>query len=97
MAEVSEGQRRYDMGYATGRQEGFAAGFAQVGVKVTKDGDQWCALVGETLQDGIAGFGLTPSGALMDLMATHGDTLNEALGGHDVEIPDGEEEDDADG
>lgn len=27
------------------------------------DGDQWCALYGENLQDGVAGFGKTPAEA----------------------------------
>lgn len=32
-----------------------------------KDGDQWCALYGEDLQAGIAGFGNTPFLAMADL------------------------------
>ena len=32
-----------------------------------KDGDQWCALHGEDLQAGIAGFGNTPFLAMADL------------------------------
>ena len=34
---------------------------------ITKDGDQWCALIGDDIQSGIAGFGDTPSKALADL------------------------------
>jgi hypothetical protein len=30
------------------------------------DGDMWCALYGENLQDGIAGFGETPAAACAD-------------------------------
>lgn len=30
------------------------------------DGDQWCALYGESLQDGVAGFGDSPSKAMAD-------------------------------
>ena len=30
------------------------------------DGNQWCALYGENLQDGIAGFGDTPAKAMAD-------------------------------
>jgi hypothetical protein len=30
------------------------------------DGNQWCALYGENLQDGVAGFGDTPSDAMKD-------------------------------
>ena len=36
-------------------------------VSVFLDGNQWCALVGENLQEGVAGFGDTPSDALRDL------------------------------
>lgn len=32
-----------------------------------KDGDQWCALYGENLQEGIAGFGDTPYNAMDNL------------------------------
>ena len=30
------------------------------------DGDQWCALYGENLQDGVAGFGDSPAKAMWD-------------------------------
>ena len=30
------------------------------------DGDQWCALYGDNLQDGVAGFGKTPALAMTD-------------------------------
>ena len=30
------------------------------------DGNQWCALLGESLQDGVAGFGDTPEDAYRD-------------------------------
>jgi len=30
------------------------------------DGDQWCALYGENLQDGVAGFGKSPALAMAD-------------------------------
>ena len=30
------------------------------------DGDKWCALHGENLQDGVSGFGDSPSGAYAD-------------------------------
>lgn len=33
------------------------------------DGDQWCALYGENIQDGVAGFGDTPAKALSDFDA----------------------------
>ena len=34
--------------------------------KIYMDGDQWCVLVGENLQEGIAGFGNTPLSALKE-------------------------------
>ena len=34
--------------------------------KISKDGNQWCALYGDNLQDGVAGFGNTPSAAMRD-------------------------------
>lgn len=33
------------------------------------DGDQWCALYGDNLQDGLAGFGDTPAQAMVDFDA----------------------------
>jgi hypothetical protein len=30
------------------------------------DGDKWCALYGENLQDGVAGFGDSPALAMAD-------------------------------
>jgi hypothetical protein len=33
--------------------------------RITKDGDQWCCLYGENLQEGIAGFGDTPHAAIV--------------------------------
>ena len=32
--------------------------------RISMDGDQWCALYGENLQDGVAGFGASPSLAM---------------------------------
>jgi len=67
-------------------------------VKVFKDGDQWCALVGEDLQEGIAGFGPNPSLALLGLLFDfEGDELpqdrwprlNAFLGGPEVAVKDG--------
>jgi len=34
--------------------------------KLSIDGDMWCALYGENLQDGVAGFGRSPREALAD-------------------------------
>lgn len=33
---------------------------------ISVDGDQWCALYGDNLQDGVAGFGDSPSDAMRD-------------------------------
>jgi hypothetical protein len=33
--------------------------------KLSIDGNQWCALFGENLQDGVAGFGDTPAKAML--------------------------------
>lgn len=40
---------------------------SEIIIKITKDGDQYCALMGENLQEGIAGFGDDPVSALMVL------------------------------
>ena len=37
--------------------------------RIFVDGDQWCALYGEDLQDGVAGFGSSPSEAMADFDA----------------------------
>ena len=34
--------------------------------RVSIDGNQWCVLFGENLQDGVAGFGDTPYAAVLD-------------------------------
>lgn len=34
--------------------------------RIFTDGDQWCALYGDNLQDGVAGFGDTPNEAMRD-------------------------------
>lgn len=34
--------------------------------KISIDGDQWCALYGDNLQDGVAGFGDSPADAMCD-------------------------------
>ncbi len=33
---------------------------------ISIDGNQWCALYGDNLQDGVAGFGDSPSDAMID-------------------------------
>jgi hypothetical protein len=45
-------------------------------IQLFKDGNQWCALEGENLQEGTAGFGTSPSEALIQLaeaIALHAD------------------------
>lgn len=37
-----------------------------VEVVIEKDGEQWCALAGVDLQQGVAGFGSTPADAIRD-------------------------------
>lgn len=36
---------------------------SMLGAKLSKDGDQWCVLLGENLQEGLSGFGDTPYAA----------------------------------
>lgn len=38
----------------------------KVKAELSKDGNQWCVLVGEDLQVGVAGFGHSISGAVAD-------------------------------
>ena len=37
--------------------------------KIYIDGDHWCALYGDNLQDGVAGFGKSPAQAMNDFNA----------------------------
>ena len=43
--------------------------------KLSIDGDQWCALYGDDLQDGVAGFGKSPQDAMWDFDAQWGKAL----------------------
>lgn len=43
---------------------------------ITIDGDQWCALYGENLQEGIAGFGDSPADAMNAFDAEYYKKLN---------------------
>lgn len=36
-------------------------------MRVFKDGMEWCALVGKDIQEGVAGFGMTPEKAIQRL------------------------------
>lgn len=40
--------------------------FALLKPKISIDGNQWCCLYGDNIQDGIAGFGDTPMKAIYD-------------------------------
>jgi hypothetical protein len=44
--------------------EYWASPFILYRPKLYRDGDQWCALYGENLQEGIAGFGKSPDAAV---------------------------------
>lgn len=55
------------IGYeATKAAEAYAAPSAVYRPALTIDGNQWCALYGNNLQDGVAGFGDTPEAAMRD-------------------------------
>jgi len=45
--------------------------------KLFPDGNQWCALYGENLQDGVAGFGDSPALAVADFNRAWGAALKE--------------------
>lgn len=40
--------------------------FSMLRPRIFMDGDQWCVLYGENLQDGVAGFGSSPMLAVYD-------------------------------
>jgi len=60
MAALSIAQ---DVGQAA---EAYATPSAIYKPKLSIDGNQWCALYGENLQDGVAGFGDSPGHAMED-------------------------------
>lgn len=41
----------------------------QILITLSKDGDKWCALIGENLQEGFSGFGDTPREATNNLIS----------------------------
>jgi len=43
--------------------------------RISIDGNQWCVLYGDNLQDGIAGFGNTPALAMADFDKAREDAL----------------------
>lgn len=40
--------------------------FALLRPKIYQDGNQWCVLYGENIQDGVCGFGSSPYKAILD-------------------------------
>jgi hypothetical protein len=55
------------IGYeATKAAEAYTAPSAVYRPALKMDGNQWCALYGDNLQDGIAGFGDTPAAAMRE-------------------------------
>lgn len=40
--------------------------FAMLKPRIFQDGNQWCVLLGENIQEGICGFGPTPHEAVLD-------------------------------
>lgn len=48
-------------------------------IRLVLDGDQWCALLGEDLQKGIAGFGQTPALAVAELAQAIAQTPDDKL------------------
>jgi hypothetical protein len=49
--------------------DGLASYISMLRPALSIDGNKWCALYGENLQDGVAGFGDSPSEALQDFNA----------------------------
>ena len=48
--------------------------------KLSRDGNQWCALYGDNLQDGIAGFGSSPAAAMEDFDRAWFSTITQEAG-----------------
>jgi len=46
---------------------------------LTRDGNMWCALLGENLQVGVAGFGETPAEAMYDFDAAWNDKSGQRI------------------
>lgn len=51
--------------YIIGQREDFNL-FSILKPKIFKDGNQWCVLYGDNIQEGIAGFGETPHEAILN-------------------------------
>jgi hypothetical protein len=54
------------------------APFVLLRPRMFRDGNQWCALYGDNLQDGVAGFGSTPAHAAEAFNCAWYEALNQA-------------------
>ena len=59
-------ERLYDMEMETATTTFDLAIFKSLKPRLFKDGDQWCCLYGESIQEGIVGFGNTPYNAILE-------------------------------
>ena len=55
-----------DINYQTAVENGEHALFALLKPTLKRDGDQWCVLYGESIQDGVCGVGRSPNLAVID-------------------------------
>ena len=55
-----------DTNYQTAIERQEHALFAQLKPSLKKDGNQWCVLYGENIQEGVCGFGKSPNEAVQD-------------------------------
>jgi hypothetical protein len=62
-----------------------ATWFSVLKPRLFKDGNMWCALHGENLQEGVSGFGPTPAKALMAFELAMGSER----GDHVIDRPEG--------
>ena len=60
----AERQHSEEMNYIVQKQE--YALISSLGLKPYRDGDQWCFLYGDNIQEGVCGFGDTPYKAMLD-------------------------------
>lgn len=63
MDSICHSARVYFYGLSEAVWRDITTPFCRLRPKMYIDGDQWCALYGENLQDGVAGFGATPAEA----------------------------------
>ena len=49
--------------------------------RIYVDGDKWCALYGDDLESGVAGFGDSPAGAMLDFDACWNKKLGQSKDG----------------